>query len=517
MSNPQPSSRIAHNPTFKHSLNEILRMRELGLKSYIGCDDDIYAKLYNKIDCYSLEGKHNPGNKGGGIFNLEFSLDGKLLVAACEHSCVLIYDASTQRLIKTMEKAHDNCVNCVRFLDDRQFATCSDDNTIKLWDTRNLKNETKTLHGHSNWVKNIEFSERDNVMVTSAFDGSIYAWDLKSPTENSMLYDKVFLMNGLMRTKLSPDGSKMVISTTSGYMIIVHDLNLATLANDFRSFKPVLYRLMQMSGQSFPAGTIFNYLFLPSRRRNRVEFIDDFTIDAEVISSLQIHPHGWNAVSRSLSGNESEEATCVHDIQKREVFMFQYESCDNYDLDEGEASQNSDSDEGTANPRPTDLWMGYISNYQYTSDRQAQPNMFENLQLPSMGIINSGLIGRNSYSDYFQQHPEERNKVIVNLPRLTHYIKEENVGRGYIKELCYSPDGRVICSPYNKGIRLLGFSEKYEELSYCVPEKPRQLTTLLELNDYHSQIVVSCKFNPRNFMLVSGCLNGEIVWYKPVL
>ena len=86
-------------------------------------------------------------------------------------------------------------------------------------------------------VKNIEFLERENVMVTSAFDGSIYAWDLKSPTENSMLYDKVLLMNGLMRTKLTPDGSKMVISTTGGYIVIVHDLNLATLANDFRSFK----------------------------------------------------------------------------------------------------------------------------------------------------------------------------------------------------------------------------------------------------------------------------------------
>lgn len=276
---------------------------------------------------------------------------------------------------------------------------------------------------------------------------------------------------------------------------------------------------MQMTGQSFPSGTIFNYLFLPTRRRNRVEFIDDFTIDAEVISSLQIHPHGWNAVSRCLSGNESEEATCVHDIQKRELFMFHYESCENsYDVDEGEGSQNSDSDDGNANnQRPTDLWMGYIANYQYINDRQAQPNMFENVQLPSIGILNSGLIGRNSYSDYFQQHPEERNKFVVNLPRLTHFVQEKNVGRGYIKELCYSPDGRVICSPYNKGIRLLGFSEKYEELTYCVPEKPKQLTTLLELNDYHSEIVVSCKFNPRDFMLVSGCLNGEIVWYKPVL
>lgn len=86
-------------------------------------------------------------------------------------------------------------------------------------------------------MKNIEFSERDNVMVTSAFDGSIYAWDLKSTTENNMIFQKIFLMNGLMRTKLSPDGSKMVISTTSGYMIIVHDLNLSSLATDFTSFK----------------------------------------------------------------------------------------------------------------------------------------------------------------------------------------------------------------------------------------------------------------------------------------
>lgn len=76
MSIPQQPSRIAPNPNFKHSINEILRIRELGLKSYIGCDDDLYAKLYSKMESYSLKYKHNPGNTGGGIFNLEFSLDG---------------------------------------------------------------------------------------------------------------------------------------------------------------------------------------------------------------------------------------------------------------------------------------------------------------------------------------------------------------------------------------------------------------------------------------------------------
>lgn len=74
-------------------------------------------------------------------------------------------------------------------------------------------------------------------MVTSAFDGTIYAWDLNSPTENNVLFDKVFVMNGLMRSKLTPDGSKMVICTTSGYMIIIHDLNLMALSDDMRTFR----------------------------------------------------------------------------------------------------------------------------------------------------------------------------------------------------------------------------------------------------------------------------------------
>jgi len=70
------------------------------------------------------------------------------------------------------------CIVCFRFLDSRVFATCSDDSTVALWDARNLKSQIRTLHGHSNWVKNIEFSPRDGLLVTSGFDGSIYTWDI---------------------------------------------------------------------------------------------------------------------------------------------------------------------------------------------------------------------------------------------------------------------------------------------------------------------------------------------------
>lgn len=64
---------------------------------------------------------------------------------------------------------------------------------------------------------------------------------------------------------------------------------------------------MQISDQCFPVGTIYNYLFSPTRKRNRIEFIDDFPDVAEVISSLQIHPHGWCTVSRHLNSEETEE------------------------------------------------------------------------------------------------------------------------------------------------------------------------------------------------------------------
>lgn len=71
-------------------------------------------------------------------------------------------------------------------------------------------------------------------------------------------------------------------------------------------------------------------------KRNRVELVSDFPNDAEVISSLQIHPHGWCALSRNISYDESTEFTCLHDIQHRDYDT----TTDNLDAD------NDGSDQG---------------------------------------------------------------------------------------------------------------------------------------------------------------------------
>ena len=52
------------------------------------------------------------------------------------------------------------------------------------------------------------------------------------------------------------------------------------------------------------------------------------------------------------------------------------------------------------------------------------------------------------------------NLAMIQRPsqKLTHYLQESNQGRGFIKEVSFSPDGRIIASPFAYGIRLLAFN-----------------------------------------------------------
>lgn len=236
---------------------------------------------YEPDDCRTTE--------FGSIFNLEFSPYGSILAAACEKKSVLLYDAKTTQRFNHIIDAHQESVNAVKFLNSHSFATCSDDMTIALWDLRNMSKKLRSLQGHSNWVKNIDYSPPHNLLVTSGFDGSIFQWDLNSYTEQGLIYQKVFHTSGLMRCRLTDCGTKMVICTTGGYLIVIHNLNLNTLHKDLCGFRPNIYRLMQLGRQFIPHAAKFDHVFSMTQTRNRVELISDFPEmnDAEVIYSLQ--------------------------------------------------------------------------------------------------------------------------------------------------------------------------------------------------------------------------------------
>lgn len=559
------------------ALNYLRRRETFGsFKQQTGDHSKIYSSLFSSMaptQSCSPVNNYEPG----GVFGLEFNYDGSILIAACEKKAVILYETTNRRPIKFLDDCHSDCVNCIKFLDERLFATCSDDSTVALYDMRNLKTKIRTLRGHSNWVKNIEYSKRDCLLVTSGFDGSIFTWDLNSYTENNLTYQKVFHTPGLMRCRLAPDCTKLVICTTGGYLIIIHDLDLSSLSRDLAGFRPNLYRLMQVRRQHLPIASKYDYLFSKSQKTNRVELVSDFPKgnDAEVISALQIHPYGWCVLSRNNSYDESSEWSCIHDIQEidaedeepgseeipqnfdsipdgsetnSENVPFSSNASNNSDASNETSSTSDQSNRiGNANPiqdeeqvnenegqnqnvadnddeiqiipyeptlRPSlinteeilDLWTGNIPFYQ-----RSRRTLTERPHR-----INTGILSINPRNI-------RRPNIKQNSRRLLYYCAEPNEGKGFIKELCFNNDGRLICSPYKCGIRLLSFSPNCEELPSVLPTHnykdqiaPQKLHEVLVKPNQHTDIVVSTRFSPRAPICVSGCLNGTISWYQPI-
>lgn len=119
-------------------------------------------------------------------------------------------------------------------------------------------------------------------------------------------------------------------------------------------------------------------------------------------------------------------------------------------------------------------------------------------------------------SAMIQCDPPLPRSVLHPVSRLTHYIPEPNHGSGYIKEACFSPDGRIICSPFAHSIRLLAFNEDVSELCDCVPD---QSETLYELRTSMSHLmpVLCTKFSPNQHIIASGSMDGDIHFHQPVL
>ncbi|XP_028661648.1 DDB1- and CUL4-associated factor 10 [Erpetoichthys calabaricus] len=404
----------------------------------------LYSSM-NPADSVNLSTKTH-----GAVFNLEYSPDGSVLTVACEQTEVLLFDPISSTHIKTLVEAHEDCVNNIRFLDNRLFATCSDDTTIALWDLRKLNSKVCTLHGHTSWVKNIEYDTNTRLLVTSGFDGNVITWDTNRFTEDGCPHKKFFHTRYLMRMRLTPDCSKMLISTSSGYLLILHNLDL-TQSLEVGSYRILRARRTALSLDNVTSGSrvsgsprnssdssqASNKLLSPSSQReggsprNSLEVLTP-EIPGErdrgnCITSLQLHPKGWATLIRCSSNTDDQEWTCVYEFQ-----------------------------EGTP--------VRAVS--------------------PRCSL------------------------------KLTHYIEEANVGRGYIKELCFSPDGRLICSPYGYGIRLMAFDEQCSELVDCLPKESSCLKEIRSIYS-HSDVVLTTKFSPTHCQLASGCLSGRVSLYQP--
>ncbi|KAM8965499.1 DDB1- and CUL4-associated factor 10-like [Sarcophilus harrisii] len=432
----------------------LLKSRSLGRGNYVGLARGNYVdpardnfhmmtRLYKSIHptdlLYLNTGSH------GSIFNLEYSPDGSVLTVACELSEVLLFDPISSKHIKTLSEAHNDSVNSIRFLDNRLFATCSDDCTVALWDLRKLNSKVCTLQGHSSWVKNVEYDVNKRLLVSSGFDGNVIIWDTNRCTEDGCPHKTFFHTRFLMRMKLTPDCSKMLISTSSGYLLILHDLDLTKSLNVGRypiiragstawnsdastSASSSTSRAAGSSSRDGDSGSLSEqHVSLPNCLEILIPEVPLRKRNGNSITSLQLHPKSRAALLRCSSNTDDQEWTCVYE---------------------------------------------------------------------------------------FLDGPPVRSVSPRYSLRLTHYIEETNVSSGYVKELCFSPDGRLISSPHGYGIRLLGFDTQCHEFFHCLSPRARPLKEIHSLYS-HNDMVLTTKFSPTHCQIASGCLSGLVSLYQP--
>lgn len=57
------------------------------------------------------------------------------------------------------------------------FGACAD-NSVKMWDLKS--NSVTKVAEHASWAKDVFFDDRNNILITSGWDGHLKFWDMKS-------------------------------------------------------------------------------------------------------------------------------------------------------------------------------------------------------------------------------------------------------------------------------------------------------------------------------------------------
>lgn len=256
----------------------------------------LYPVLYKCIQTEgapSFDGDRYPY---GSVFNIDFSPSDKLALTVCSNMSIAGYDPRVQvtKAACAVTQAHNDCVNCITFINDFLFATCSDDMTIRLWDMRNFGPSLQTLTGHSNWIKNIEYDRNSNKLFSVAFFDGVREWEMGAL--HQYLHDKhpsnlVIEAKDPVRMRIAPDGSKMFISMRKNVCCIIDQFDGSTLADSnplvekllhsqeedlrmLRSNRPSIHTMseLQETEQSFRA--VMSVEFHPSSDMIALRYID---------------------------------------------------------------------------------------------------------------------------------------------------------------------------------------------------------------------------------------------------
>ena len=431
------------------SIYELYRRR----RTECNHDSDLFAfsskvcgKLYGRLNRSRVTGSSAGEEEGplGSVFNLEFSPDNRYAVAVFAGRAFELHDPRVRGKLLTRRSAHDDCVNCVTFTSDHHFATCSDDTTVRLWDSRNLRQPLAVLYGHQNWVKNIEYDAASGLLFSVAFQDHVRFWDLKKPepyADPEGNPDNIILtLTDPVRMRLAPNSSKMLVtSRRQSQCFIVSDFDGCRIAEPETRF---LY--------------------------------------GAFISNPQ-NPHTLAKV-RNLSCNKPSIHKLCGGRRRRIVMSVAFH------------------------------WSGDFVGMRFTDFASDHVHV----ELTSLYDLREG----ERYTHWVTPELSQQSYLC--------YVDDKSPEdtKDFIKEICFSGNGRILASPHHNGVRILAvdphctapdlyFDPRYHSQlkSYHSPD----FEQVISLPDIHSSPVLTCRFAHSDCILATGAIGGSIAFTTPQL
>jgi len=150
------------------------------------------------------------------VLDLAFSPDGRRIATAGVDRSVIIWNATTGAVLKTLI-GHTHAVNGVEFSPDgRLLATAGHDQTVRLWDATTGA-PLATLTGHTGWVRAARFSPDGRTLATASHDQTIILWDVATHTRLTTITDHTD--GDFTGAAFSPDGR--TLAYTSGETTVI--------------------------------------------------------------------------------------------------------------------------------------------------------------------------------------------------------------------------------------------------------------------------------------------------------
>jgi len=117
-----------------------------------------------------------------------------LLASCSDDQTIRLWDAVSGTCLKTLQ-GHTSWIRSVAFSPSgSQLASGSHDRTVRIWDI-STSQCTRTLVGHSNAVWSVVFNPIDGKLASGGDDGTIRIWDVNTGTCLKTLRNEMFYEN----------------------------------------------------------------------------------------------------------------------------------------------------------------------------------------------------------------------------------------------------------------------------------------------------------------------------------